>query len=202
MAKIVTVAGRKGGIGKTCTSIHLATYLSGVGRTLLLDGDPNRSASGWAKRGELPFSVTGVTQAARHMDEAEYVVMDTEAQPSPEDLEDIAGGAHFLVLPSPPDVLGLEVLWRTVEDLQTYGREADFAVLLTMVPPWPSREGAQARQALEDARLPVFDSQIRRMAAFSKAALAGVPVYKVEDRRAEVGWQDYRKVGEEVSQAL
>lgn len=202
MTKIVTVLGRKGGIGKTCTAVHVATYLSGVGPTMLIDGDPNRSATGWSKRGELPFEVCGVAQAARRMVECEYVVMDTEAQPSREDLEDLADGAHFLVLPTPPDVLALEVLQKTIGDLQDLRRGGGFKILLTMVPPWPSREGEQARQALLDAELPVFESQVRRLAAFPKAALEGVPVYKIKEPRARLGWKDYQRVGEEMISAI
>jgi chromosome partitioning protein len=51
---------------------------------------------------------------------------------------------------------------------------------------------------LGTAGLPLFEGQIRRLAAFQKAALAGVPVHAVPDPRAKEGWKDYRKIGEEV----
>ncbi len=107
-----------------------------------------------------------------------------------------------MILPSPPDVLALEVLWKTVSDLREFGRVDGFKILLTMVPPWPSREGEQARQGLLEAGLPVFDSQVRRLAAFPKAALAGVPIHKIRDPRARLGWRDYERVGEEVISAI
>ena len=41
---IITVAGFKGGVGKTTTAIHLACYFAQQSeKTLLVDGDPNRS---------------------------------------------------------------------------------------------------------------------------------------------------------------
>jgi chromosome partitioning protein len=53
---IVTLAGFKGGVGKTTTAVHLAAYFAQKSdKTLLIDGDPNRSATGWGKRGSLPF---------------------------------------------------------------------------------------------------------------------------------------------------
>jgi len=51
---------------------------------------------------------------------------------------------------------------------------------------------------LQEAKLPVFNTGIRRFVAFQKAALHGVPVYEVDDPKAEEGWQDYVKVGEEI----
>jgi chromosome partitioning protein len=51
---IITVASFKGGVGKT-TAVHLATFFQQQGPTVLIDGDPNRSASAWHQRGALPF---------------------------------------------------------------------------------------------------------------------------------------------------
>ena len=39
---------------------------------------------------------------------------------------------------------------------------------------------------------------MRRAAAFPKAALLGVPVYRVPDPRARLAWGDYARVGEEL----
>ncbi|NCR19934.1 MAG: ParA family protein [Microcystis aeruginosa LL13-03] len=51
--KIITVTGYKGGVGKSTTAVHIATYFSDRGRTVLVDGDPNRTALGWAERGRV-----------------------------------------------------------------------------------------------------------------------------------------------------
>jgi len=73
-----------------------------------------------------------------------------------------------------------------------------FRVLITMVPPKPSRDGEDARAMLVDAGLPLFTGSIRRLVAFQKAALAGVIVGEVSDPRAKEGWLDYQRVGKEV----
>ena len=73
---IITVAGYKGGTGKTTTAVHLACCLQSHAPALLIDGDPNRSASGWAKRGGFPFRVVDERQAARYAREYEHIVID------------------------------------------------------------------------------------------------------------------------------
>jgi chromosome partitioning protein len=57
----------------------------------------------------------------------------------------------------------------------------------------------QARKALKEAELPLFKNDIRRLIAYEKATLEGIPVYEVKsDRMAKNAWRDYEAVGKEI----
>lgn len=196
----ITVTSHKGGVGKTVTAVHLAVYMTrvfGGGSTLLVDGDPNRSAIEWASRGRLPFPVVSQYQAPKYLRHHDHVVIDTQGRPNRKDLEELVEGCDLLVVPSTPDALALQALMLTVEDMEELGRPGGYRVLLTSVPPWPVRSGRDARKALVEAGVPMFGAEIRRREAFQKAANEGVPVHELRDRRARQGWEDYERVGRE-----
>lgn len=195
---IITVASYKGGVGKTTTSVHLAAILQKKAPTLLVDGDPNRSATGWLKRGELPFKIIDERLLARYARDYQNIVIDTEARPSEEDMATLVEGCDLLILPTTPDVLALEALQLTIENLKAIGAKS-YKVLLTIVPPKPSRDGDEARAMLKKGNIPVFKSQISRLVAFQKAALEGVPVNLAKDARAEKGWREYLAVAKEMN---
>jgi chromosome partitioning protein len=194
---IVTVASFKGGVGKTTTAVHLADYLNRRAPTVLVDGDPNRSATGWQKRGALPFKVIDERAVARYAKEFEHLVIDTEAHPKADDLRALCEACDLLVLPTTPDALALEALELTVNALADVGA-GSYRVLLTIIPPRPSRDGEDAREMLRAKKHPVFKGMVRRRIAFQKAALAGVPVYEANDQRASDAWNDYLTIGREI----
>lgn len=194
---IITVAGYKGGVGKTSTAVHLACYFQTHGSTLLIDGDPNRSATGWSKRGQLPFKVADERQAAKLARDYDHIIIDTQARPELEDLAALVEGCDLLVIPSTPDALALDALMQTVDALHKFKAE-QYKVLLTIVPPKPSRDGEAAREEMVGMELPIFQTSIRRLSAFQKAALMGVPVYEVKDKKASDAWSDYQSVGKEI----
>lgn len=194
---IITVASFKGGVGKTTTAVHLAAYLQQKAPTLLIDGDPNRSASAWSKRGTLPFRIVDERQAARYAREYEHIVIDTEARPDEEDLRALAEGCDLLVIPSTPDALALDALFLTVATLGKIRAER-YRILLSVVPPRPSKDGEEARKLLAQHQLPIFAGEVKRRVAFQKASLMGVIVQEVTDVRASEAWAEYRAVGEEI----
>lgn len=194
---IITVASFKGGVGKTTTAVHIAAYFQQKAKTMLVDGDPNRSASGWAKRGELPFTVVDERQSARFARDYEHIVIDTQARPTQEDLEALAGGCDMLVIPSTPDSLALDALLLTIDTLKQIGTDR-FKVLLTVIPPKPNRDGEEAREMLIEAGLPLFNGGIRRFVAFQRAAEKGTLVSAVNLPKSIEGWNDYQAIGQEI----
>lgn len=194
---IITVASFKGGVGKTTSAVHLAAFLQGQAKTLLIDADPNRSALGWASRGELPFPVLSSADAAQQTEAYEHVVIDTQARPNAEELKTLADTCDLLVLPTLTDIMSLDALVLTIEYLQAIQAQR-YRILITAIPPRPSKVGQEVKVMLQEANLPVFEQGIRRYSAFQKAAMNGLPVYSVKDTKAEAAWQDYETVGEEI----
>jgi len=125
------------------------------------------------------------------------VVIDTEARPNEEDLKALVGGCDLLVIPTTPDALASDALMLTVNTLRGLAAE-NYRILLTVIPPRPNRDGEEARAMLAASGLPLFAGGIRRLAAFQKAALAGVPVSVVQDARAPDAWADYVTVGVQI----
>jgi chromosome partitioning protein len=168
---IITVTSYKGGVGKTTSAIHLACVLhERGGKVLLVDGDPNRSCLAWSKRGSLPFKVVDEKAAPRYIKDFDHIVIDTAARPEKEEILALAEGCDLLILPTTPDAMSIDALSLTVSTLKNLSLE-HYRVLLTIIPPKPTRDGDEAREILTEAGLPLLTHGIRRLIVFQRAAL-------------------------------
>ncbi|MEJ6485209.1 ParA family protein [Nostoc punctiforme UO1] len=189
--KIITLSSYKGGVGKTTTSICLACLFSPLGETLLIDSDPNRSATTWARLGKLPFKVCSENAAPKLMGQSrfDFVIIDTPARPLESELQELADGCDLLILPSTPDSLSMDALALMTQSLPN---RVNYRVLLTMIPPPPQKDGLDAFHALKENGFPVLDRGIRLLKAYKDAAALGQPIYKVKG--GKIAWRDWMEL--------
>ena len=196
---IIAITALKGGVGKTTTAVHLAAFLQTLAPTLLIDADKNRSALVWSKEDKLPFYVASQAGAPGLIKKFTHIVIDTQARPEPEELEDLAVGSDMLILPTTPNHLDLDTTVKAVELLSSMN--ANYRVLLTKVDS-RTKNAQQARESIAEAQLPMFEAEIPLLVAFQRSPGRGVIVKDYPDRRAKIGWYRYQDVGKEILTAI
>ena len=187
----LTVFGQKGGVAKTCTSIHLACVWAQQDHSVcVVDADRNRSATAYAARGMLPFEVVPVEAAAKATRSAQVIITDGQASSHEEELKNLSAGADLVLLPTTPQARSVEL---TIE-LSSILRSMDtmHAALLVKVDSRKQRLANDARQTLEGFGVDVLAAEIPLLAAFEKAEVEGVCVSEAVDDR---GRADLRRMG-------
>ena len=202
MPKILAITNGKGGVGKTTSAINLAALLSHTYKTLLVDADPQASASWWVDRGEMPFDLAQETdpqllKQLKKVKDYELVVVDTPPALRSDALKAVVGAADYLILPTQPAPMDLSALIETVRSAIATAK-VDHRVLLTKVDPRSINEALDAQQSLIDAGIPTFNSFIRAYKVHERAPLEGLSIVQMKGKNAGIAASDYRKVTDEL----
>ncbi len=88
-------------------------------------------------------------QLAKFAGRFEHTVIDTKARPDEKDLKVLATGCDLLVIPTTPDAMSLKATLKMLSALSDLEANA-YKILLTMIPPPPSHDGADAAATLKE----------------------------------------------------
>jgi chromosome partitioning protein len=202
--KIVAVVNGKGGVGKTTTSVNLAAIWSEKYEILLVDADPQGSATWWVERSDagMDFDLTKETDIQllsdlRKVKDYNLVVIDTPPALHSEVFRTVIQSSDYLVLPTPPAPMDLTALIETVQSAVMPLKMA-YRVLLTKVDSRSLKETLEAQNTLLELGIPVCHAFIRSYKAHEKAVLDGLPIKEWRGKNASEAAADYRRVAEEL----
>lgn len=177
---IITLASLKGGSGKTSVSVHLAHAIAlAKRRVLLVDADPQASASTWASAREEkpPFSVVGMARDTLHrelpdlLNSYDHAVIDTPPRTSK-----LVGAAiissDLILIPVQPSSYDVWAASETVELVEkTQGIKPDLkAAFLVNRVINRSVIGRDVLTALEDYPFPVLPTAISQRVAIAESS--------------------------------
>ncbi len=199
----ITVCGQKGGVAKTCTSIHLASVWHSEGKKVcIVDADKNRSALAYASRGKLPFPVFPVSSAAKASRSSEIVITDGQASSDQEELKHLAYGSDLVILPTTAKARSVELTFELADLLSNL--KVNHAVVIVKVDFRQQKAAQQAKAALENLGLYVFDTFVPLLSAFDKAEASGNAVFEAvddlgrSDPRRMTGWSAYCSIASQI----
>ena len=199
----ITVYGQKGGVAKTCSSVHIAACWSNQKkRVVLVDADRNRSATAYGARGLLPCPVVPIEAAAKATRLAEIVITDGQASSNEEEMKNLVEGADFILLPTTTQSRSIELTVEMSQMLRQY--KIPYAALLVKVDSRKETAAKQATELLQEFDIKVLTAQIPLLSAFEQAETEGVTVDQAIDKRGRanprrmMGWTAYSSACKEI----
>lgn len=192
MAKIIAILNGKGGVGKTTSTINIATAIQRKGFSVaVVDTDPQGSISNWFDEEKCAFDLTEaasekeVYQVRKSLKSYDYVIIDGAAA-----ISAISSAAVMVsdlviipVTPSPLDFAACGAILAVIEarqDLQPV--EARFLITKKVQ---QSKMLAVLKDSITDTGVQSFRTAISNRTAYVKAMLDGSTVFDTDDGAAK-----------------
>jgi len=207
---VIAVANQKGGVGKTTLAMNMAAGLTRRGSCIVVDADPQRSATMWTELSdslrEFPAKVVPAEdeikkQIIQLQTEFDYIVIDCPPEiKSDSTISAIEISQVLLIplLPSPMDLWSSTRIEELIKRVQQVNPTISAFVVLNQIEP----RSAMSRgmdDALQEIDTPVLRHRLSRRASYRTAALEGCSVYDL-GYRGQVASEEIDNIIDELAQ--
>ncbi len=207
---VIAVANQKGGVGKTTLAMNMAAGLTRRGSCIVVDADPQRSATMWIELSdslrEFPAKVVPAEdeikkQIIQLQTEFDYIVIDCPPEiKSDSTISAIEISQVLLIplLPSPMDLWSSTRIEELIKRVQQVNPTISAFVVLNQIEP----RSAMSRgmdDALQEIDTPVLRHRLSRRASYRTAALEGCSVYDL-GYRGQVASEEIDNIIDELAQ--
>lgn len=186
----ITIAARKGGVGKTTLATHLSVIAAGPSKPVLLfDTDPQRSLKWWwdMRQGDTPALIECEARElpkilpAAETEGVAYCIVDTPPH-AETSIADAMRVANLVLVPTRPGPFDLAAVATTLDLAQRVGKKP-----LAVINHAPPRTGAsepaivaEARETLTRMGAAVATAVVSQRVAMSHAIIGGQTVNEFE----------------------
>lgn len=194
MAFIITVANRKGGVGKTTIATNLAVALQNKGKTLLVDADEQRSAFRWNEYRDNKIDMLAVHKnlldaLEQKAQDYDFILIDLAGRDS-EVFREALLITDKLVVPTQASLLDLEVLPYIDEQIKTAQKDNEDLkafVVINKAPTNPkSSEIEQAKSFIADyPNFKLLQTVLRDRKQFRDAIVESKSVSEMNSSKAK-----------------
>ena len=194
----IVVANPKGGSGKTTLATHVAGWLAGKRRDVVLrDLDPQRSATEWLQRRPSLFpTIAGRAHEVKGNKEPEHDwrVIDTPAGLHGDELREAVRRADVMLVPLTPSAFDMGATRHFFTAIQDYKaiRKGELAlgVIAMRVDP-RTHSAAELDDFLKDFDFPVV-THLRDTQVYVHCARDGASVFDLPRSRGEQDWEQWK----------
>lgn len=198
-AKIIAVVNQKGGSGKTTISMQLAgTLAKRGGRVLVVDADPQATATRWAASAEddqpFPAAVVGLSAAntkvhrevKRFVEDYSYIVIDCPPaadSPVPQSALLVADLALVPIIPSPLDLWAAVGIRDVIEQVGTINEGLTARLVVNQCQP-NTTLAREVIDLLPEYRIPNCTTFIHQRTVYRQSAVFGQTVHEFGSKAA------------------
>jgi chromosome partitioning protein len=207
-AKIIVFTNQKGGCGKTTLSLNLAGMLSKKSQVLVVDGDPQGSATRWVASSSddkiFPVAIMGLSntqnkanrEISKYINNYDFIIVDCPPATESSFTSSVLLVAHLVlipIIPSPTDLWSAVGIQNLINNVIGINEKLVVRIVANMCQQHVNMSKDALKDVFSQFDFPKLQTNIFQRTAYREAALLGCCVADLKNAKAKTEMMELTK---------